>query len=100
MYKFSPFCQYGPMKTLRRTRGKEFGRNMKRAERTENPFFCPLHLSFCHPKNGSKEVEKGFGFFEKSRSFFEKFPGFNVKFRKFFGFYFFERTVKLSQPIR
>jgi tetratricopeptide (TPR) repeat protein len=39
-----------------------------------------------------KQDEKLFEFPEKYRPFFEKFSRFNVKFRKFFGFYFLEKN--------
>jgi hypothetical protein len=47
-----------------------------------------------------KKVEKRPGFFEKLRPFFEKFLHFNVKFRKFFGFYFLKNNVNLRQSIQ
>jgi hypothetical protein len=48
---------------------------------------------------GPKRAEKQFGFFEKSGSFFENFLHFNVKFRKFFG-YFFAKKWAGSGPVK
>jgi hypothetical protein len=48
--------------------------------------------------HGLKEVQKHFGILEKLRTFFEKPRHFNVKFRKFFGYFFLENVkIKSNQ---
>ena len=77
------------MRTL--CRAGQRGRKEAGTEKSESPFFWPIHLfaSLKFLKSWVKEVEKHFGLFD-----------FKVKFRKFFGFIFLNGRhgpVKASQ---
>jgi outer membrane protein assembly factor BamB len=94
MSKSGLLCYNGPVSTLCCAKWERRGGIRLTTKITKESNFLLLFVFFASfvvkklfPK---KRLEKPSGFPEKFQPFFEKLFNFNVKFRKFFGFYFFE----------
>jgi hypothetical protein len=108
MSKSGLLCYYGPVSALccaksGRRSGIRFTTKITMATK-ENSFLLlfVIFATFVVTNFLSqKRIEKPLGLPEKFRGFFEKYSHFNVKFRKFFGYFFCENSVKpIQNPVQ